>query len=107
MEIRTCEQYVLAEIEDKKAEIERLKERIIDLEEIELEQSLTIGRLVTEEGRLNEILDLLLRNLKVEEHHISAYVWSGDPDYDIINDLKKEREPNSEENDSQNNVLIV
>lgn len=97
MEIKTCEQYVLAELEKKNAEIERLKDEIIRLEEIEFEQSMTIGRLVTEERRLNEILDLLLKSLKVEEHHISSYVWSGDPDYDIIKDLKKERESNSEE----------
>ena len=104
MENRTCEAYVLNLLDRRENEIEELKEQIVTLEDNNATQSLTIGRLISEESRLNELIDFLLGHLDVNDSHIGCYVWSGDPDYDVIKRLKKEREPNSEENDSQNNV---
>lgn len=110
MEIRTCEQYVLAELESKKNECERLKEQIVALEEVNFNQSLTIGELTTKARELQEVFDKLLGFVERDDESYGTFYSMtvsanrrGD-DFKFIEELKKEREPNSVENDSQNNV---
>lgn len=101
MEFKTCEEYVLARLERFENENEELKDKIV-------EQSLTIGRLVAKEHQLNDTIDVLLGLFKSGGYGSSEWwestVYRSDDVYKVIENLKKEREPNSEENDSQNNV---
>ena len=110
MEIRTCEQYVLAELKRREEEIERLKEQIRELEEMNFNQSLTIGELTTKARELSEVFEKLLGFVERDDESYGTFysmtvsATRRSDDFKFIEELKKEREPNSEENDSQNNV---
>lgn len=97
MEIRTCEQYVLAELEEAKKSVDSLVDRNIEQATRLIEAQKTIDELDGCILNLTRRLELVLGHIDVEESHLHFYIWSGDNDYDIIKEFINERESDSEE----------
>ena len=97
MEIRTCEQYVLAELDKAHNKIDELIDKNIEKETKLIEAEKTIDELDGCILNLTRRLELVLGHIDVEESHLHFYIWSGDNDYDIIKEFINERESDSEE----------
>lgn len=98
MEIRTCEEYVLSELNKAHNKIDELIDKNIEKENRINQADEEIVNLKAEIDSLNDKLDILLRCIDVEENHLSFYVWSGDHYYEAIKGFINEKEPVAEAN---------
>lgn len=94
-EIKTCEQYVLRELENEQKKNEQLEEQ---LEAVKQESSDKDTLIAALQAELQAIGSALGKNGEIKDGYVSVYVWGNKTsDYMVLSKIIEENQKKSEE----------